>query len=282
MEKQHPQLLLACVLGGSRCLYKRSERQLGSRDLGVIVVVETFQGEESRVQLEGVQFRHVGQTFRQPLSALTVAGNTRMADSYIRGCCVVDSFGQGLRLTGVSNLSVDSNVFYNIAGHGLLLGTGLEEGNRVSNNIVIGLSGSDGLSNIETLSPAGIYVKAPVNHIKGNTVCAAGYGYFFHLSPEGPSKMPLLSFSDNVAHSCTRYGLLVYPEYLPDSPSGPVQFNNFTAWSSQGGAQIFKSSNLELQHFCIYACKDFGIDILESLGNTSVANSVLVGHFGQK
>ncbi|NXD80162.1 PKHD1 protein, partial [Halcyon senegalensis] len=268
--------------GGSRCLYKRSERQLGSRDLGVIVVVEAFQGEASRLQMEGVQFRHVGQAFQQHLSALTVAGNTQMADSYIRGCCVLDSFAQGLRLTGISNLSVDSNVFINISGHGLLLGKGLEVGNRVSNNIVIRLSGTDGLSNIETLSPAGIYVRAPANHIQGNTVCAAGYGYFLHLSPDGPSKIPLLSFSENVAHSCTRSGLLVYPEYLPDSPNGPVQFNNFTAWSSQGGAQIFRSRNLELQHFWIYACKDFGIDIIESLGNTSVANSGLTGHIRQK
>ncbi|NXL83094.1 PKHD1 protein, partial [Alectura lathami] len=268
--------------GGSRCLYKRSERQLGSRDLGAIVVVEAFQGAASRLQVEGIQFRHMGQAFRQHHSALTVAGNARMADSYIRGCSVLDSFGQGLQLTGISNLSVDSNVFYNISGHGLLLGSGLEKGNRVRNNIVIGLSGTDGLSNTETLSPAGIYVRAPANHIEGNTVCAAGYGYFFHLSPEGPSKIPLLSFSENVAHSCTRHGLLVYPEYLPDSPNRPVRFNNFTAWSSQGGAQIFSSSNLELQNFRIYACTDFGIDIVESLGNTSVANSFLIGHIGQK
>ncbi|NXT77054.1 PKHD1 protein, partial [Zapornia atra] len=268
--------------GGSKCLYQRSERQLGSRDLGAIVVVEAFQGEASHLWMEGVQFRHVGQVFRQHRSALTVAGNARMADSYIRGCCVLDSFGQGLHLTGISNLSVDSNVFYNISGHGLLLGEGLEEGNRISNNIVIGLSGTDGLSNIETLSPAGIYIRAPASHIKGNTVCTAGYGYFFHLSPEGPSKMPLLSFSENTAHSCQRYGLLVYPEYLPDSPNKPVQFSNFTAWSSQGGAQIFRCSNLELKHFWIYACKDFGIAVVESLGNTSVADSILIGHFGQK
>ncbi|NXI68982.1 PKHD1 protein, partial [Anseranas semipalmata] len=268
--------------GGSRCLYKRSERQLGSRDLGAIVIVEAFQGEASRLQVEGVQFRHMGQAFGQHHSALTVAGNARMTDSYIRGCCVLDSFVQGLRLAGISNLRVDSNVFYNISGHGLLLGEGLEKGNRVRNNIVIGLSGTDGLSNIETLSPAGIYVRAPANHIEGNTVCAAGYGYLFHLSPEGPSKIPLLSFSENVAHSCTRHGLLVYPEYLPDSPNGPVQFNSFTAWSSQGGAQIFSSSNLQLRSFRIYSCTDFGIDIVESLGNASVANSFLIGHIGQK
>ncbi|XP_068867901.1 fibrocystin isoform X2 [Aphelocoma coerulescens] len=272
--------LSQCVNAGhSRCLYKRSERQLGSRDLGAIVVVEAFQGEACQLQLQGVQFRHVGQTFRHHCSALTVTGNTWMADSYIRGCCVLDSFGQGLRLTRISNLSVDNNVFYNISGHGLLLGEGLEEENRVSNNLVIGLSGTDGLSNIETLSPAGIYIRAPASHIRGNTVCGAGYGYFFHLSPEGPSKVPLLSFSENTAHSCTRHGLLVYPEYFPESP---VQFSNFTAWSCRGGAQIFSSRNLELQHFWISACKDFGIDIVESLGNTSVSDSVLNGHLGQK
>lgn len=44
-------------------------------------------------------------------------------------------------------------------------GEGLEEENRVSNNLVIGLSGTDGLSNIETLSPAGIYIRAPASHI---------------------------------------------------------------------------------------------------------------------
>ncbi|NXR22980.1 PKHD1 protein, partial [Cinclus mexicanus] len=273
------ELSLGCVLGGSGCLYKRSERQLGSRDLGAILVVEAFQGQESRLQLEGVQFRHVGQAFRRHCSALTVSGNTWVSDSYIRGCCVLDSFGQGLHLMGVSNLSVDSNVFYNISGHGLLLGEGLEEENKISNNIVIGLSVTDGLSNIETLSPAGIYIKAPASHIRGNTVCGAGYGYFFHLSPEGPSKVPLLSFSGNTAHSCTRHGLLVYPEYLPDSC---VQFNNFTAWSCHGGAQIFSSRNLELQHFWISACKDFGIDIVESLGNISVSDSVLNGYLGQK
>jgi len=31
---------------------------------------------------------------------------------------------------------------------------------------MIGLSGTEGLSNLETLSPAGIYIRAPANHIK--------------------------------------------------------------------------------------------------------------------
>ncbi|XP_044864776.1 fibrocystin [Mauremys mutica] len=281
--------LSACAEAGvsgdaSVCLYKRSERMLGSRDMGAVVIVQAFQGEDSHIRLEGVQFQHVGQAFQQHLSALTIAGDARMTDSYIRGCSVWDSFGRGLSLSRTSELRVDNNVFYNILGHGILLGGSLEQGNRVRHNTVIGLSGTDGLSNIETLSPAGIYIRAPANQIEANTVCAAGYGYFFHLSPEGPSQTPLLAFSKNTAHSCTRYGLLVYPEYQPKRVDGlgPVLFQSFTAWRNQGGAQIFSSRNLELRNFQIYACKDFGIDIVESLGNTTVANSLLLGHLGQK
>ncbi|XP_067401067.1 fibrocystin isoform X2 [Emydura macquarii macquarii] len=266
------------------CLYKRSEKVLGSQDMGAVVIVQAFQGEDSHIRLDGVQFRHMGQAFQQHLSALTIAGDARMTDSYIRSCSVWESFGRGLSLSGISELRVDNNVFYNILGHGILLGEGLEQGNRIRHNTVIGLSGTDGLSNIETLSPAGIYIRAPANQIEANTVCAAGYGYFFHLSPDGPSQMPLLSFSKNTAHSCSRSGLLVYPEYQPKHADslGPVLFQSFTAWRNQGGAQIFSSSNIELRNFQIYTCKDFGIDIVESLGNTSIANSLLLGHLGQK
>ncbi|XP_075779458.1 fibrocystin isoform X4 [Pelodiscus sinensis] len=268
----------------SVCLYKRSERMVGSRDMGAVVIAQAFQGEDSHVRLEGVQFQHMGQAFKQHQSALTIAGDARMTDSYIHGCSVWDSLGRGLSLLRTSELRVDNNVFYNILGHGILLGGWLEQGNRVRHNMVIGLSGTDGLSNIETLSPAGIYIRAPANEIEGNTVCAAGYGYFFHLHPEGPSQTALLSFSENTAHSCTRYGLLVYPEYQPKRVHGlgPVLLQGFRAWRNQGGAQIFSSSNLELRNFHVYACKDFGIDIVESLGNSSVVNSFLLGHLGQK
>ncbi|XP_019392715.1 PREDICTED: fibrocystin isoform X5 [Crocodylus porosus] len=282
----HLRLCAAAGISGdaSGCLYKRSEKKLGSQEMGAVVMMQAFQGEESHIRLEGVQFWHVGQAFQQHLSALTIAGTARLTDSYIRGCSIWDSFGRGLRISGTSDLRVDNNVFYNISGHGLLLGGWLEQGNKIRRNILIGLSGTDGLSNLEAVSPAGIYIQAPANQIEGNMVCAAGDGYFFHLSPKGPSRTPVLSFSKNIAHSCTRYGLLVYPEYQPQRANGlgPVLFQSFMAWRNQGGAQIFRSSNLELQNFQIHSCKEFGIDIVESLGNTSVTNSLLLGHLGHK
>uniref|UniRef100_A0A7M4E0M8 PKHD1 ciliary IPT domain containing fibrocystin/polyductin n=1 Tax=Crocodylus porosus TaxID=8502 RepID=A0A7M4E0M8_CROPO len=286
-DERMSHLRLCAAADASGCLYKRSEKKLGSQEMGAVVMMQAFQGEESHIRLEGVQFWHVGQAFQQHLSALTIAGT---AHSYIRGCSIWDSFGRGLRISGTSDLRVDNNVFYNISGHGLLLGKRERkfqptcQGNKIRRNILIGLSGTDGLSNLEAVSPAGIYIQAPANQIEGNMVCAAGDGYFFHLSPKGPSRTPVLSFSKNIAHSCTRYGLLVYPEYQPQRANGlgPVLFQSFMAWRNQGGAQIFRSSNLELQNFQIHSCKEFGIDIVESLGNTSVTNSLLLGHLGHK
>lgn len=41
--------------------------------------MEAFQGATSQLQVEGVQFYHMGQAFWQQRSALTVAGNAQMA-----------------------------------------------------------------------------------------------------------------------------------------------------------------------------------------------------------
>nr|XP_020849568.1 fibrocystin isoform X3 [Phascolarctos cinereus] len=282
------------------CLYLRSKKNLGSVDLGAVVTVQSFPGEPSQVQLQGVQFQYMGQTFRKHLCALNVIGS--MKDSFIRSCSVRDSFSRGLSLSRTSNIIVENNVFYNILGHGLLVGTYMEmrhlpwkavprrktdfsgQGNIVRNNVVIGVFGTEGLSSIEVLSPAGIYIQDPTNVVERNMVCAAGYGYFFHLATSETSKATLLSFSQNVAHSCTRYGLLVYPRFEPPraNDTGPTLFQNFTVWGSQGGVQIFRSSNLQLKNFQIYPCKDFGIDILESDANSSITDSLLLGHYASK
>ncbi|KFO30384.1 Fibrocystin [Fukomys damarensis] len=282
------------------CLYSKSEKVLGSRDLGARIIIQSFPKEPSRVQLKGVQFRHMGQAFQKHLSSITLVG--AMRGSYIRGCTVWSSFSRGLDLGRTWGLEVDSNVIYKILGHALLVGTfkeissipwefipgrkhGLsEQGNIVRNNVIISVSGAEGLSSPEMLAPSGIYIRSPNNVIEGNRVFAAGYGYFFHLVTSQTSQAPLLSFTQNVAHSCTRLGLFVYPKFQPpwDHNTGPTVFQNFMVWGSAGGAQIFRSRNLHLKNFQVYSCRDFGIDITESDANTSVSDSLLLGHFTHK
>ncbi|XP_004869101.1 fibrocystin isoform X3 [Heterocephalus glaber] len=282
------------------CLYSKSEKVLGSRDLGARVIIQSFPKEPSWVQLKGVQFQDMGQTFRKHLSSITLVG--AMRGSYIRGCTVWSSFSRGLDLGRTWGLEVDSNVIYKILGHALLVGTYMEisyipwefipgrkhgwseQGNIVRNNVIINVSGAEGLSSPEMLTPSGIYISSPNNVIEENRVCASGYGYFFHLVTSQTSQAPLLSFTQNVAHFCVRFGLFVYPKFQPswDHNTGPTLFQNFRVWGSAGGVQIFRSSNLHLKNFQVYSCRDFGIDILESDANTSVTDSLLLGHFSHE
>ncbi|XP_029395132.1 fibrocystin isoform X6 [Mus pahari] len=324
------------------CLYSKSEKMLGARDLGARVIIQSFPEEPSLVKLKGLQFRNLGQAFHKHLSSLTLVG--AMRGSYLQSCSVWDSFSRGLSMHRTWGLKVDSNIFYKIVGHAMLLGATLvhsfqssffpvlhgfctslpclsmtvahvehslsrtppgsyldrrfstsenvtgrkngwwEQGSTIRNNVIISVSGAEGLSSSEMLAPAGIYTFSPTNVIEGNRVCAAGYGYVFHLVTSQTLQAPLLSFNRNTAHSCTRYGLLVYPKFQPpwNNETGFTLFQNFMVWGSTGGAQIFRSTNLHLKNFQVYACRDFGIDILESDVNTLITDSFLLGHFTHK
>ncbi|XP_066215311.1 fibrocystin isoform X2 [Saccopteryx leptura] len=287
LTSERTQLLASCQEANAseghlqHCLYSKSEKVLGSRDLGARVIVQSAPGGPSRVQLKGVQFRDLGQAFHRHLSSLTLVG--AMRDSCMQGCTVWGSFSRGLSMSQTSGLKVERNVFYNIFGHALLVGES-EQGTVIRNNVIISVSGAEGLSSPEMLTPSGVYIRSPTNVIEGNRVCAAGLGYFFHLVTNQTSQAPLLSFTGNLAHSCTRYGLFVYPKFQPpwDNVTGPTLFQNFTVWGSAGGVQIFRTSNLHLKNFQVYLCRDFGIDILESDANTLVTDSLLLGHFGHK
>ncbi|XP_048075544.1 fibrocystin isoform X3 [Ursus arctos] len=223
-------------------------------------------------------------------------------DSYVQSCTLWGSFSRGLSMSRTMGLKVDSNIFYKISGHALLVGTDMdikyipweetpakkidwsEQGNIIRNNVIISVSGTEGLSSPEMLTPSGIYIRNPTNVVEGNRVYVAGLGYFFHLVTSQTSQAPLLSFTKNIAHSCTRSGLFIYPQFRPPwgNGRGPTLLQNFTVWGSAGGAQIFRSSNLHLKNFQVYSCRDFGIDILESDANTSVTDSLLLGHFAHK
>ncbi|XP_059794508.1 fibrocystin isoform X18 [Balaenoptera ricei] len=306
LTDERVQLLASCQRASAsegdlqNCLYFKSEKMLGSRDLGARVIIQSFPKEPSWVQLKGVQFRDLGQAFCKHASSLTLVGSLR--GSYMQGCTVWRSFSRGLSMARTLGLKVDSNVFYDILGHTLLVGASpeiryipwevipgrendwSEQGNIIRNNVIISVSGAEGLSSTEMVTPSGIYIRDPTNVIEGNRVCAAGYGYFFHLVTNQTSQAPLLSFTRNSAHACTRCGLFVYPKFQPtwNNGTGPTLFQNFTVWGSAGGAQIFRSSNLHLKNFQVYACRDFGIDILESDANTSVTDSLLLAHFAPK
>ncbi|XP_077345145.1 fibrocystin isoform X2 [Lithobates pipiens] len=263
----------------SECPYDRSEKILGSQDLGLIFVAQAFKNELNLIHISGVQFLHTGQAFNKPLGAINIIGNVPMFGSYIQRSIVKNSFARGGILTGISHFTVVENIFYDIQGHGLVVGEPFHGPLEIKHNLMIRMSGSNGLSNIEILAPAAFYIKSPSSTIEDNWVCSSGYGYFYHLSPSGPSQTVLGSFKNNVAESCTRSGFWIHPEYVPISNEVPAMFQDFTAWKSQGGAQISRCGNISFKGFKIYSCQEFGINISESRGNTEISDSLLLGHF---
>ncbi|KAM4043868.1 fibrocystin [Anomaloglossus baeobatrachus] len=263
----------------SDCPYEKSEKTLGSQDLGMVFVAQALKDERSLVQISGVRFLHAGQGFVQSRSALNIVGNGPMFGSYIQRCVVMDSFARGINLSGISHFTLEDNVFYNIKGHGVIVGELLENGLQVKRNLLIKILGSDGLSNIETLAPAAIYIRSPSNAIEENIVCSSGYGYFYHLPGEGPSRVPLETFRKNTAVSCMRSGFRLHPDYQPSGHDTLTTFQDFTAWKSRGGAEITKCGNVSFKDFQIFSCEEYGINISESSGNAEVSDSLLLGHF---
>ncbi|KAK7809884.1 hypothetical protein U0070_000270, partial [Myodes glareolus] len=61
-------------------------------------------------------------------------------------------------------LRVESNIFYKIIGHALLVDW-WEQGSTIRNNVIISVSGAEGLSSPEMLAPAGVYTFSPTNVI---------------------------------------------------------------------------------------------------------------------
>ncbi|GAB1284827.1 Fibrocystin [Apodemus speciosus] len=200
------------------CLYSKSEKMLGARDLGARIIIQSFPEEPSLVKLKGVHFRDLGQAFHKQLSSLTLVG--AMRGSYLQSCSVRNSFSRGLSMHRTGGLKVDSNIFYKIVGHALLVGSYMdrrfttsetvtgrkngwwEQGSTIRNNVIISVAGVEGLSSSEMLAPAGIYTFSPTSVIEG-------------------------------------YGLLVYPEFQPswNNDTDFTLFQNFMVWGSAGGAQ---------------------------------------------
>ncbi|XP_075123024.1 fibrocystin [Leptodactylus fuscus] len=264
----------------TECPYERSEKTLGSQDLGMVFIAQAFKDEPTLVQISGVRFLHAGQAYAQSRSALNIAGNRPMSGSYIQGCVVVNSSARGIGFSGISYFTLEENIFYNIKGHGVIVGEHLENSIQVKRNFLIRIWGSDGLSNIEALAPAAIYIRSPSNAIEENTVCSSGYGYFYHLSPQGSSQAPMETFRKNTAVSCMRSGFRLHPDYQPCSHDTPTTFLDFTAWKSRSGAQITRcGGNVSFKDFKIFSCEEFGINISESAGNPEVSGSLLLGHF---
>lgn len=148
---------------------------------------------------------------------------------YIRDCSVHHSYNRAITMHGTHDTVVERNVCFDIVGHAVFLEDGVEHGNAILGNLVLGtrkpapceqmLPHDNSFDQPQNRSPASFWISRPDNTFVGNVAAdSLGVGYWFalHQFPTGLSStanwlgqfgnvdatgLDLGTFADNVAHS---------------------------------------------------------------------------------
>jgi len=209
------------VVGAEVALQSRNIMMYGMDDgFGIKIEINGPMADlGKRVIIKDVEMRKCGQHSTPSSSCISFNNNGDLTGSTVEGVVMVNTYARMLTLNGGSSLTINNNVGYNVDGSGIVLETGAEMNNAITNNLVMRLKSNPKLGGID-LSPAGIYITNPNNKVTGNAVSgsdadgivfslrdtATGIGYNRNLCPSG---MALLESQNNLVHTNARYGLRI-------------------------------------------------------------------------
>lgn len=206
-----------------------------------------FMGRNSTIEIDGVEFRRVGQAGaigRYPLHWHMMSYNMPdgmglpsdgaflglASGQYVKNCSIHQSSQRGIVIHGTHGVTVDSNLCYDITAHAIFLEDGSEKKNVITNNIVMKVAAPLAANRLLLHdNGTGIWFSNPDNTLTGNraTGCA-GSGIWnayatrcFGLSwdvAENPNATPLLMHSGNIIHSNGFTGMLT--EFIPSDNKG--------------------------------------------------------------
>jgi len=158
----------------------------------------------------------------------------RVTKSIVKGNSIHHSFNRAITIHGCHYLQIIENVAYNILGHTYFIEDGIETNNKFLRNLAIGTYATYGMLDTDQM-PASFWVTNPDNTYIGNHAAGSDHcNFWFKLDdhPSGPSTTTSICpkgtklglFTDNVAHSGTRYGLRIFDEYVPrEYPCLPIR-----------------------------------------------------------
>jgi G8 domain len=165
-----------------------------------------FMGRNSLIQLDGVQFRRVGQAGaigRYPIhwhmmsydmsAGMNVPSPTGtflgavIGNHYVKNCAVEQSGQRMVVIHGTHGVTCDSNIGFDITGHAIFLEDGAEQDNVITNNVVMKVrspTAANKILNHDAAAPAdgemtgnflpngtaGIWFTNPKNTLTGNWV----------------------------------------------------------------------------------------------------------------
>eukprot|EP01091_Cochliopodium_minus_P013326 TRINITY_DN426_c0_g1_i1.p1 TRINITY_DN426_c0_g1~~TRINITY_DN426_c0_g1_i1.p1 ORF type:complete len:1254 (-),score=327.70 TRINITY_DN426_c0_g1_i1:86-3814(-) len=202
--------------------------------------------------LVGAEFTAMGQrgvVGRYPIHFHQM-GQTDGVSVFAKYNSIHDNFQRCLVIHDSNNITVDSNVAYNITCSCYFLEDGSEINNVFTNNLgakVLNIQDGDREIIPSDTQASVFWIPNPLNFFTGNVASGGTFGfwYVFPVKPNGkseakyandnmmsPRKMPLGSFSNNVAHSNRDSGVMV-DEF--QNPDGTIQQVANPSWSPQTG-----------------------------------------------
>lgn len=238
------------------------------------------------VHVSNVEFYHVGQAFRLGRYPIHFHMNGDMPSSYISECAIHESFNRAVNMHATNYLLVEKTVIYNIMGGAFFLEDGVEIGNTIQYNLAVFVRTSSSLLN-EDATPAAFWATNPNNTIQHNAVAGSthhGFWYRMLNRPDGPSftndycpvNQPLGVFKNNSAHSSGRFGLWIFPAYLPNKGGAcwggtpaVAKFDGFVSYSNDKGAEYVESNPFQFVNFVVWDHFSEGI-----AGKTIINNQI--------
>jgi cell migration-inducing and hyaluronan-binding protein len=192
----------------------------------------------SQMTVSGVELNRMGQHLTLARYPIHWHVNGDGKDQYVRNASIHDTYNRCVTVHGTDNLRVENNVTFNTVGHCFFLEDGIETGNYyVSNlgiqtkchptlpcepsNLTDAARGSKGQESEHVLIPSDntvstFWITNPSNHYIGNVAAGSdqiGFWMAYPQHPTGefegseisaktwPRRMPLGTFTGNVAHS---------------------------------------------------------------------------------
>ncbi len=251
------------------CFLGRYGPELGSDEFGGIIFIGGGENqpkgiETVKARFSNVELTHVGQAFRLGRYPIHFHRNGDMPSSYVRECAIHKSFNRAVNVHASNYVTIERTVIYNIMGGAYFLEDGVEIGTTFKNNLAVFVRTSSSLLN-EDVTPAAFWATNPNNTWINNAVAGSThFGWWYRIldHPEGPSftlsycpkKIPFGKFGNNSVHSTGRFGLWIFPGYTPTVSGGcndirpsVAQFNNFTSWSCDKGAENVNSNNIQFK-----------------------------------
>jgi hypothetical protein len=252
----------------------------------------------SIAKINHVEFGRMGQRRSRYPDVVTFMNVESAQKSYFTNNAIRHTMGRGLSLINSNRMTLENNVFYNVAGRAVMIDA-FSKFNSIKFNLVIHTRRVNYLENWD-FTPSAIFIQAPTNVVSGNKVVASyGPGIYYRLDTKyftGRKTCPrgetLGQFTDNLVHSSYHDGFKVDPQYFPrerpcdgiNSNNLPVQatFSNFQAYKVRySGVYIRQAGKVAVSNARIFDVQTRGVYIPYSDhttdGNTVIENSLIVG-----